>query len=285
MDTLDFVEIVCKGICKGSEGESVKHFLGHSSKAAGSVDEESHSINFVISTDEVDRDNEIVTVAAIALAVKGDFAKNPVALAGHEHRLENGMPPAVGSWNVSTFKAFKHHSEMRLYFAVDTELGLEYWKLYSKWHMRAVSIGYRPIEWQDVQDAQHGRVRKFTKLELVEISVVAVGANANALSKSKQGKAEFVQEKIDEAIYDKIMADADWDAIEEEEAALEQDLSNKSAEFRKGFDLECQEFAEAMFASDEGEEAEDNKNELLDLIGHKQLSEDYVDYAALVSGC
>jgi hypothetical protein len=40
-----------------------------------------------------------------------------------------------------------------------------------------------------------------------------------------------------------------------------------------------------MFASDEGEEAEDNKNELLDLIGHKQLSEDYVDYAALVSGC
>jgi len=261
-EALDFAAIVCKG----SEGQSVKHFLGHSSKAAGSVDETQHSINFVISTDEVDRDNEIVTVAAIAKAVKGSFAKNPVALAGHEHRLENGKPPAVGSWDVSTFKAFKNHSEMRLFFAVDTELGLEYWKLYSKGHMRAVSIGFRMEKWKDVQDAQHGRIRIVTQLELLEISPVAVGANASALSKSKQRKAEFVQDKKEAVLFEKYLAadGLDWDTLEKQ----------------------AQEYADYMFDCGEGEEAEEtdnNKNELLDLIGCKQV-DNYCDFAALVSG-
>ncbi|GEM_PF-1609005 len=284
-ETQTFAEIVSVKKSAEVETKDVKHYLGYASKAAGSIDEGTHSINFVISTDEVDRDNEIITVEAIAKAIKA-FAKNPIALACHRPKLDDGMPPAVGSWDTDSFRKFNHHSEMRLHFAVETKLGDQYWQAYSNKHMRAVSIGFLPIKWKDAHDPKYGQIRKITELELLEISPVAIGANANALSKAKQRKADFVQDKIDEAAYDKMMADADWSEIEEEQADIEKILSTKGAEFRENFDRECREYANYLMGCGEGGEAEEtdnNKNELLDLIGCKQV-DDYCDFAKLVSG-
>lgn len=159
-------------------------------KAAPPIDEDSHSINFAISSNLIDRDEEIVKVQAVVGAIK-QFAKNPVALACHLHRLADGKPPAIGSWDTDSFKAFKNHSQMRLNFAVDTELGSEYWKLYRKKHMRAVSIGFWILAGhEEVKDGK--RIRVITEIELIEISCVAVGSNREALSKS-----EFYRRNID----------------------------------------------------------------------------------------
>lgn len=152
-------------------------------KAAPPINEDDHSINFVISSNDVDRDDEVVEVQAVTNGIK-EFARNPVALACHLHRLSDGKPPAIGSWNTDSFKAFKNHSQMRLHYAVDTELGKEYWKLYSKRHMRAVSIAFRILDGhEEVKDGK--RYYIITKIELYEISCVAVGSNRDALSKSK----------------------------------------------------------------------------------------------------
>ncbi len=71
-------------------------------------------------------------------------------------------------------------------FAVDTELGENYWKLYSKRHMRAVSIGFIPQEWHEEKDDKKGRHWIHTQIELLEISCVAVGANQGTLAKLKE---------------------------------------------------------------------------------------------------
>jgi len=159
-----------------------KYFLGGVSEAKGAIDEDNRSIRFVVSTSEVDRDGEIVTVDAVAGAIK-DFAKNPVCLAAHEHRLSDGRSPVIGSWNTDSFKAYKNRSEMNLVFAT-TERGEEYWQLYKSKHQRAVSIGFRVINGhEEVKDGK--RIYIITKIELYEISCVAVGANSNAVSKAK----------------------------------------------------------------------------------------------------
>jgi HK97 family phage prohead protease len=162
-----------------------KHFLAFiaddtTEKAA--VNEESRTIRFVIGTNELDRDNEIVEPSAIAGGMK-DFEKNPVCLACHQHRLDSGYPPVVGSWDVASFKATAKRCEMDLRFA-DTDLAETYWKLYKAKHMRAVSIGFRVLELrEEMKDGK--RFYIFTKIELYEISCVPVGSNRQALSKLK----------------------------------------------------------------------------------------------------
>jgi len=159
-----------------------KHFLGYAVSEKTAVDEERRSIRFVVSTEEVDRDREVVKSDAMAAAIKG-FADNPVCLAGHQHWLNDGMPPVVGSWDTESFKVVGKRSEMDLIFA-KTALAEAHWQLYRERHMRAVSIGFRIL---DAYEEVKAGVRIFiiTKIELYEISCVPVPANSSALSKKE----------------------------------------------------------------------------------------------------
>lgn len=159
-----------------------KHCIAYASTEKAAINEETRSIRFVVSAEEVDRDNDIVTAEAMAGAIKA-FADNPVCLACHQHRLADGMPPVVGSWNTETFKQSGKRSEMELTFAT-TDLGETYWKLYKDRHMRAVSIGFRIL---DAKEEVKNQVRVYviTKIELFEISCVPVGSNRSALAKIK----------------------------------------------------------------------------------------------------
>lgn len=147
------------------------------------IDEQNRTIRFVINSNKLDRDNEIVEPSAVAAAIK-EFSKNPVCLACHQHHLDNGMPPVVGSWDTDSFKELNNRCEMDLRFAV-TELGETYWKLYKDKHMRAVSIGFRVLDYhEEMNDGR--RTWIITKIELYEISCVPVPSNREALSKLKQ---------------------------------------------------------------------------------------------------
>ncbi len=191
----DFVGLV-QGRAKQTGGFSAKDgysLAGFIAKGVGSINETDHSINFVISSEVIDRQGEIVRSGAIARAIK-DFGRNPVALAAHVHRSGDGSPTVVGSWDIGSFRKFKDHCEMRLRFAVDTKLGAEYWTLYSQGHMRAVSIGFRVIDAHE-ESLKSGRVHVIDELELIEISCVPVPACQDALAKSKERKRGFVAEK------------------------------------------------------------------------------------------
>ncbi|HAL45691.1 MAG: hypothetical protein A2Y12_06130 [Planctomycetes bacterium GWF2_42_9] len=160
----------------------IKAFIAESEKA---IDEENKSILFSI-PEVVDRDNEIVTAQAIYDAIhdKKNFAPNPACLPCHDHKLSSGKPPCVGHWDIESATLLKNSVEMKLLFAWDTELGGEYWKVYSKRHMRAVSIGFHTLEWK-MEDRKGVQVKIITKIILYEISCVAVGCNPGALSKLK----------------------------------------------------------------------------------------------------
>lgn len=164
--------------------DRIKHIEAYIAETEGkaAIDEATRTIRFIISSGAVDRDNEIVEPSAVAAAIK-DFAKNPVCLACHQHKLSDGMPPVVGSWDTESFKATDKRCEMDLRFA-DTPLAQTYWSLYKDKHMRAVSIGFRVLDGHEVLESGK-RFFVITKIELYEISCVPVGANRDALSKLK----------------------------------------------------------------------------------------------------
>jgi len=212
--------------------EQVKHFLAYAVEEKAAINEERRSVRFVISSAELDRDNEIVEVAAVAGAIK-DFARNPVCLACHQHRLAGGNSPVVGSWDTDSFKAFKKHSEMDLVFA-KTELGEEYWSLYRDRHMRAVSIGFAV---KDGHEEQKDGTRWYviTKIELYEISCVPVGANRDALSKLKAygewiddaDRSKAIEERITKALR------SDIDALREEVEILKSKIIDDPGDLAK----------------------------------------------------
>lgn len=162
--------------------ESLKKYLAFISDEKAAINEAERTIRFVISSDKLDRHGEVVEVAAVAGAIKG-FAANPVCLACHNYAGDNGEPTVIGSWLTDTFKALEHTSEMDLRFAA-TPLAEQYWQLYKDKHMRAVSIGFRVLE-AHTDKVNDRNIYVITKIELYEISCVAVGACRDALARLK----------------------------------------------------------------------------------------------------
>lgn len=160
-----------------------------------SVDEEKRQITALASSGEIDRHGEIVKPSAFKKHIAG-YMKNPVLLASHQHRLTDGRSPVVGS----VVKAWIDKSGLWIVVEfAETELGKEYWLLYSKKHQRAFSIGFMPIKSEDEKIGDR-TVRVFTEVELLEISCVAVPSNREALSRSAQRKAGFVAGKREEKV-------------------------------------------------------------------------------------
>lgn len=163
-----------------------------------SIDAESRRITAVASREMIDRDGEIVSLAALKKAMPG-YMENPVILSGHAHRLEDGRSPVVG-------KVVEYHfTKIDLIITVEfstTDLAEEFWILYRDKFQRAFSIGFRGIQVED-RNIDGKRARVFTEIELYEISVVTVPANAAALSKS------FVHRKQIERAAKRILDDPD----------------------------------------------------------------------------
>ncbi|MBE0535003.1 MAG: HK97 family phage prohead protease [Phycisphaerae bacterium] len=155
------------------------------------IDGDAREITAVASAEVIDRDNEIISIAAVKAAI-GPYMENPVVLAAHSHKTSDGRSSVVGkvtkAWTAGN--AFY----VKIAFA-PTELGQEYWLLYSGKYQRALSIGFRVTAPMRTEMREGKSVDVITALELYEISCVPVGANPAALSKSREGKRRFVAEK------------------------------------------------------------------------------------------
>ncbi len=147
-------------------------------------------ISAVVSSEIIDRDGDIITAAAMKAAM-AEYMKNPVILAGHQHRLTDGKSPVVG--RVINWRQEGKKTICDVEF-VDTELGLEYWQLYSGKFQRGFSIGFKIISYEE-KYIDGKRVNVITEIMLYEISAVGVPANQDALSKSAKRRLDFVESK------------------------------------------------------------------------------------------
>ena len=155
-----------------------KHFA-LKSYPAKAVETDKNEIGFVITRDSVDRDGERILPSAFKKDF-GYYLDNPVVL--YNHRLGE---PAVG-------QMVKHNItdtdiSMRIKFAVDENpMAAMLYKLYSADppFMRMCSVGFIPIEATNDEDMKLDGQKNmtFTRVEMIELSLVNIGANRYAMS-------------------------------------------------------------------------------------------------------
>lgn len=153
------------------------------------TDEGARTITALASTGCVDRSGETIDPAAFKQSL-GTYRRNPVLLAGHVYASESGEPTVIGK--VLKIAVTQRGLPFEARFA-ETDLADQYWQLYQGGFMRAFSVGFLPKKWESRRmeiDGEYRAVRAYTEVELLEISAVAVPANAEALSRmAQQGNA------------------------------------------------------------------------------------------------
>jgi len=212
------------------------------------VDVNKRSIRVLASTPDLDRHGERVLPEAFKNTV-AEYMKNSVVLAAHRHSLDSGEPPVVGS--VTNMWINREGLWAVIAFA-ESDLGEKYWRLYRDGHMKAASIGFIPLAWSDERSEDGQYVRTYTDLELLEISLVPVPSNREALVKGKSGKQAFVERKKQER----------------EDARLEAEVEALIS------DDDCKEFGDAILLGEyeSGGEIIDEKGAFVKLVSGERTS-------------
>jgi HK97 family phage major capsid protein/HK97 family phage prohead protease len=130
-------------------------------------------LEFVMSDASVDRMGDVIEPDGWQL---GNFTKNPVALFGHD----SDYP--IGTWRDVGVVDGQLRGRLELMPAVSERLR-ELHTAVAAGVLRAVSVGFRPVESAPLESSKTGGIR-FTKSELVEGSLVSVPANPNALRRA-----------------------------------------------------------------------------------------------------
>ena len=137
------------------------------------IQSEANPFEFVMSDQSVDRVGDVIEAKGWIL---DPFAKNPVALFGHNH------DKPIGTWENVRIVGQKLIGRLKL-AAEGTSAEIDtIRKLVEQRVLRAVSVGFQPLEAEPIKKT--GGMR-FTKQILHETSLVAVPANANALAIAK----------------------------------------------------------------------------------------------------
>lgn len=167
--------------------------------APSSWDKDERSAVFVMTTEEQDRDKDIVVQAGIDLS---HFVKNPQALLFHNSRT---WP--VGGWNdIKMVNGRPKRHEGRLKFLPADgpvkEVDQAAWMV-EHGGIKAVSIGFMPkdgaIEYVDEEKGYWGGL-KFLETELYECSLVPIPAHPSALVKNAAGNMTLAKEFIEEIL-------------------------------------------------------------------------------------
>jgi len=129
-------------------------------------------LTFVASTGAVDRHGDTVAPEGWRLDA---YRENPVVLWAHDYRR-----PAIGRAQ----SVWRDGGALlaRLEFA-DTEFAREVEGLYRQGYQQGVSVGFRPLRFEERRDTRTGAFLgiRFLEQELLEISAVPVPANRGAL--------------------------------------------------------------------------------------------------------
>ena len=129
-------------------------------------------LEFVGSTETVDRDGEVIKADAWQL---GSYNKNPVVQWAHDYQS-----PPVGK--TLSIERRGTDTVFQIQFATSDEYAFAdtVYKLCKGGYLNATSVGFIPIEYEKAKK-QGDPSRTFTKVELLEISIVPVPSNPDAL--------------------------------------------------------------------------------------------------------
>lgn len=185
------------------------------------------ALEFVASDETVDRYGDIIRVEGWELA---DYRRNPVVLFGHD----SGAPIGTAS------RVWKDGAKLRAVITLakegTSELVNALRQLVAQKIIRAVSVGFRPtVEPRVIRDADD-RVSgyEFIGQELLELSLVAVGANPHALAVAKSLN-------LSEAVINRTFAAVVHDGVQRRNAAraaLDAHRARASARSRSELDKE-----------------------------------------------
>ena len=141
--------------------------------SAGTVaKQETGPVAFVLSTDDVDRHGDVVSADGWRLEA---YLQNPVLLWAHDYRRP-AIGRAVSVWSEPSRLLAK------MEFA-PSAFAQEVAALYSSGFQWGVSVGFRPIRWEERRDVRTGAFLglRYLEQELLEVSAVPVPANRSAL--------------------------------------------------------------------------------------------------------
>ena len=130
---------------------------------------------FVISTDEVDRHGDVITAEGWRLE---SYRRNPVFLWAHDY-ARPVIGRAVKTWTEP------HHLLAQMEFA-PTTFAQEVAMLYRAGYQRGVSVGFKPLQYEERRHEKTGAFLgiRFLEQELLETSAVPVPTNQNALRRA-----------------------------------------------------------------------------------------------------
>jgi HK97 family phage prohead protease/HK97 family phage major capsid protein len=135
-----------------------------------------NGMEFVLSDETPDRMGEIISSDGWVLT---NFKKNPIALFNH-----NSNWP-IGTWRNLRIENQSLHGQLEQAPMGTSDRIDEIRKLIDAGVLKAVSVGFRPIESEPLEEVAPQR---YIKQELVETSLVSVPANPNALAVAKSLK-------------------------------------------------------------------------------------------------
>lgn len=161
--------------------------------------ESKRQISYVVSDETPDRMGDIIKVNGWDLS---QYKKNPVILWAHDG---SSVPPIGRAANVRRRYSPSARLTADIEFAPKEayEFADTIYQLASRGFIRATSVGFMPMETEEVDEAKRKKLglgtygQLFSKAELMEVSVVAVPANPAALELGvKSLMSEGVIEKV-----------------------------------------------------------------------------------------
>lgn len=134
------------------------------------------SLEFVLSDATVDRYGDIVDARGWDLR---NFKRNPIALFGHSASFP------IGTWSNVRVEGGKLLARLNLAARGTSQRLDELIGLVEQGILRAVSVGFRPVEWEPIDKDKPYGGQRYTKQELLETSLVSVPANPAAVALAK----------------------------------------------------------------------------------------------------
>jgi HK97 family phage prohead protease len=140
------------------------------------VNDAKRKITFVASDETPDRYGDVIRASGWKTK---NYMKNPVFLWAHR-----SSEPPIGKTTKLVVENEPPALVQTVEFA-DDPVADRVFRLYKGGFLKAVSVGFKPLEWQPIEDDE-GRItgHEFTKQELLELSAVPIPANPNALARA-----------------------------------------------------------------------------------------------------
>lgn len=167
---------ICYTQWENREGKMEEQILFETTDMQMKAAEDTPTAEFIASKEVVDRDGEILKVNGIDIK---NYKRNPVVL--YAHRRDD-YPIGKATKIIKTRDG---ELKIKVLFATEeNEDAMKVYRLIKGGFLNAVSIGFRPTE--PPEYPKDGKIfRVFPKTELLELSIVPVPANQDALALGK----------------------------------------------------------------------------------------------------